>query len=418
MMNDVEQTLKASKFAFTLYMIYMVSFFLHIPARLPILGLIRIDLLLVLIIFFQVSKIKVSAPAGSKAATYIKALFVCAIIALPFASWPGTVLSKGLPNLIKASIFFYFTYKLVLNEQRLKTMVTVFIVVNTIRVLEPLFLHFAFGYWGSQTSFGWDEVDRLAGAPSDVVNSNGLAFVIATLLPFYHYLLGGSKRFFHKIIYWGMLPVFLLTMQLTLSRTGILAVILIYTVIFFKSRRKFILLTIGTIGLIGFLASLNDVQRDRYLSIYSSDAKSSASSQGRVTGLERDLGVALQKPIFGHGLGTSLEANWNLGGNAQPAHNLWVETFEELGIVGLIIFMLYAKEIFKGFNLTNRVMNGADLSYFFKSCQPAMQTWLAMNFLFSFASYGLTSYEWYLFGGFSLAMSRIATQAAPKIGEN
>jgi hypothetical protein len=31
-----------------------------------------------------------------------------------------------------------------------------------------------------------------------------------------------------------------------------------------------------------------------------------------------------------------------------------------------------------------------------------------MNFLFSFASYGLSSYEWYLLGGFSVAMQKLS----------
>ena len=32
----------------------------------------------------------------------------------------------------------------------------------------------------------------------------------------------------------------------------------------------------------------------------------------------------------------------------------------------------------------------------------SMQVWLFMNLIFSFASYGLSSYEWYLFGGLSV----------------
>ena len=42
----------------------------------------------------------------------------------------------------------------------------------------------------------------------------------------------------------------------------------------------------------------------------------------------------------------------------------------------------------------------------------AMQTWLLMNTLFSFASYGLSSYEWYLFAGLSVVVRRMALQLA------
>src|SRR5690606_29958836 len=136
------------------------------------------------------------------------------------------VISKGMPALIKAAIFFYFTYKLVLNERRLKIMVYIFILANTFRVIEPLYLNLTQGYWGSKTAFGWDQVNRLQGAPHDIVNANGLAFVIASILPFYHYLFG-TKSIWRKLIYWALTPVLLYTMSLTLSRSGLLAVAII-----------------------------------------------------------------------------------------------------------------------------------------------------------------------------------------------
>lgn len=410
MENAVDKDLKATKFAFFLFMLYMVSFFIRLPARLPILGAIRFDLLLVAAIFCLIISSKVKVQDTSKISRYIIFLFSAAIVAIPFASWPGTVLGTGIPALIKASIFFYFTFKLVLSEKRLKIVIYLFLFSNTFRVLEPFVLNQLFGYWGSQTSFGWDQVNRLSGGPYDVINANGLAFVIACILPFYHYLFGGGT-FKRKLIYWALTPIFLYTMTLTLSRSGLLAVGIIYAVIFLKSNQKFVMAALGTLVLIVGFSTLNDVQRDRYLSIFSSDTKSSASAEGRLSGLGRDLDVAMLKPILGHGLGTSREANWNFGGNDQPSHNLWLEVFQELGVVGLVIFFLYTKEIYKGFKKTSRIIQlSPNASPFMKTCLPAMQVWLVMNILFSFASYGLTSYEWYLFGGFSAVMARLATK--------
>jgi len=37
-----------------------------------------------------------------------------------------------------------------------------------------------------------------------------------------------------------------------------------------------------------------------------------------------------------------------------------------------------------------------------------------MNFLFSFASYGLSSYDWYFLGGISLSMQWLAMEAQVK----
>lgn len=408
MMTRLDEDLKNSKLAFGLFMFFMLSFFLRIPSRLPILGMLRIDLLVVAAIFGLILLAKMKKQDESPIAKYLKILCIYVVVSLPFVTWPGTALGQGLPNFIKASIFFFFTYKLVISEQRLKIMVYLFILANTFRVIEPLFLNLTQEYWGSKTTYGWDQVNRLAGAPHDIINSNGLAFVIASILPFYHYLFG-TKGTLKKLLYLAMLPVLLYTMTLTLSRSGILAVAIIYTVVFLKSTKKGVFVVLGLAGLLTFFISLNDVQRDRYLSIFSSDTNSSASAEGRVSGLYSYWDVAMVKPVFGHGLGSSAEANWNFGGHAQRAHNLWLEVLQELGFIGLIIYILYTKEIYKGFRKTNRAMTeNSDPSDFLKSCLPAMQVWLAMNFLFSFASYGLLSYEWYLFGGFSAVIARLA----------
>jgi len=411
-MLPYEKELKETKAAFVLYMCFMVSFFLHIPSRLPFLGALRIDLLLVLIIFSLVIKVKLNEKVETKSAYYLKFIFVYVIVTLPFVTWPGTALGQGLPNLVKASIFFFFTYKLILNEYRLKIMVYLFIFINSLRVIEPLVLHLTIGYWGSHTTYGYEQTDRLSGAPSDVIGPNGLAFVIATLLPFYHYLFGSASKKL-KLIYLLSLPIFMFTMALTLSRTGILAVAIIYGVIFLKSQKKFLMIILVVLGIGAFFSSLNEVQQDRYTSIFSADTKSSKSAQGRTDGWFVYYDVAMVKPLFGHGLGASKEANWHYAGHAQLAHNLWLEIAQELGFVGLIIFILYAREIYKGFKITNEKMkNNQDTSTFLRACLPAMQAWLIMNFLFSFASYGLTSYEWYLFGGFSSAIARIAIKKA------
>lgn len=399
--------LEVTRLPYALFLVYIISFFVHIPARIPVLGAIRFDLLLVASIFALIITAKLIGQEKLKIAFYLKILFVYIFVTLPLVTWPGTALKQGIPDLVKATIFFLFTYTLVLNEQRFKTVVYLFLAVNTFRVIEPLYLNITQDYWGSRTSFGWEKVNRLAGAPHDVINGNGLAFVIATILPFYHYLFGAGS-FKRKLLYWAMIPVLLYTMSLTLSRSGMLAIAIIYGMIFLKSKRKALLSCVGVVAIVIFFGSLSDVQKDRYLSIVSSDTKSSGSAEGRIEGWFTYLDVALVKPIFGHGLGASAEANWNYAGSAQLAHNLWLEVFQELGLIGLIIFILYVREIYRGFKITqSAVHRDSTASEFLKKCLPAMQVWLAMNFLFSFASYGLTSYEWYLFGGFSAVITRL-----------
>lgn len=123
----------------------------------------------------------------------------------------------------------------------------------------------------------------------------------------------------------------------------------------------------------------------------------------------------MHRPIFGHGLGTSAEANANFttsgpfAGWEMPAHNLYLEIGQELGVIGVIIFLFFIKAIFSGFAQSRRACMRHDVSSdYLPKLIDAMQVWLWMNLVFSFASYGLSSYEWYLFGGLSVVLQHFA----------
>lgn len=403
---------------FKVFLLFLVSFFLHLTARVPVLGVVRFDMLLVMWLGYltykrmQESRVQVD-PQARATAKWIIALFVWVLISLPLVRWPGTVLNLGLESFIKASMFFFFAMWLVDTERKLRWMVATFVICNVIRVLEPLGMHFATGYWGSQTYLGDGEMaNRLAGAPSDVINPNGLAFVIASVLPFLHYLIG--KGFLRRVIYLLLLAVLLLAMKLTLSRTGFLALAIIAFAIFWKSQHK-VKLALAMVGVVlAFFASLDDITRERYLSLTGDEnVRGSATSKGRLEGLEQNWEAAQPRIVVGHGLRTSRETNFHFSGHAQPAHNLYLEILQELGLVGLGLFLCFMNAIVKNFRQAKLAMAKVQSGdSFLVDLTNALQVWLLMNILFSFASYGLTSYEWYLFGGLSVVVLRLAMQQA------
>lgn len=400
---------KDTKLAFRLFLLYLVSFFLHIPARIPLLGLIRFDMILValifLSIFFAKSRKKTKLDEASK---YLLSIFLFSIVSLPLVEWPGSVLGSGLTLFIKGAIFYFFSVNLILNESRLKLTIIFFVSLNVLRVVEPLFLNLTTGYLGSSTHLGDGEfAGRLSGAPSDTINPNGLAFVIASVIPFLHYILFplGKKA---KALYFILIPVLLTVMLMTLSRSGMLAVLLISFGIFIKSKRKFLLIFIAFLGVFVIYSNMTDIQKDRYLSLVSSNAKQSETAEGRIDGWFVDFKVAMNRPIIGHGLGTSREANWNVAGKDQISHILWAEIWQEIGLIGLVLFVLYVRAMVRNFRDAGRLISqNLDKDSFLFRLTEAMQVWLLMNVLFSLASYGLKSYEWYFFGGLSVVLLNI-----------
>ena len=330
------------------------------------------------------------------------------IVTLPFVEWPGSVLRFGLEQFIKAVVFYFFTVKFVRNSGQLKLFMAVFLGCQIFRIVEPLYLHVTAGYWGSVASMAnWEFMNRLEGAPHDIVNPNGLAFIIVSVLPFIYYYAKLNKKIF--IISLLLIPAMIWALILTASRSGFVALLAVLGLIVLKTRYKFLMVVALVLCVFVSYPFLSANTKDRYFSIVSSDTKNAATSEGRIEGVKKSFQVALRKPIVGHGLGTSKEANWNFGQSTHLAHNLYAEIAQELGFVGLFIFILYIMSIFKELKIAeiqwqpedDQKLNFIQLSY----C--ALWVFFFMNLVFSLASYGLSSYEWYLMPALIVVLGRI-----------
>lgn len=392
-------------------MLYIISYFLHLPSRLPFLGFIRFDLILavliiVLIIFGQQEKKSFQIDFMGKC---LICLFVYFLISLPFVKWPGSVLHTGFENFFKAVVFFVFTAMTVADERKLRCLVLVFVGCQLFRVVEPVYLHLTTGYWGDSAFMGADEMmNRLAGAPHDIINPNGLAYVIVTVIPFWHYLIFSSSRIM-KLSYFPVLALCGFALILTGSRSGFVAAMAIFVIFFLKTRRKIIfMIAMVLLGLV-FIVNLSEMQRDRYLSIYRDDVRGASTAEGRIEGLYKNIELALKGPLMGYGLGTSSEAGYNLMREELKAHNLYLEIWEEIGIIGLIIFLVFMVSIILGYRKLRASVKRPEKK-FFNAVTDALSVWLVVNLVFSLVSYGLSSYPWYFMGGLVTAISMILHQ--------
>jgi putative inorganic carbon (hco3(-)) transporter len=402
-----------------IYLLFTVSWFLHFGARFPVLGAIRFDLLLVCILaILALSRRRERTYRAAPVDKLLAALIAYAVLTVPFVEWPGSVIKSGIPNLTRAVVFYYFTVAFIKTEVQLKKFVFVFLACQLLRVAEPFYLHITQGYWGSAASMvGWGTLDRLSGAPDDIVNPNGLAFIVCTILPFLYFLSGGSV--IRRLVCYSLIALSIYVLALTGSRSGMIGLAVIVLGIIVKSRHRASLSAgLALVAVAGFSLLSVDMQ-DRYLSAIGLGEKNAVTSRERMEGMEEQIRVAMRRPIFGHGLGTSAEANYHYtqsgpyAGREMPAHNLYVELAEELGIPGLIVFVFLIKAIVTGFAQSRAALRHQG-GGFLSRLLDAMQIWLAMNFVFSFASYGLSSYEWYLFAGLSVVLQRLVPQQAPE----
>ncbi len=402
-----------SKYLFWLYIYFVIGFFVHLSARIPGYGVIRPTLLLVIFISIPLilKKDKPSEIINSPVFKKIKWLIIYIFITLPLVTWPGSVVFNNLPVFTKAIVFFFFTAFIIDTEKRLKIFLFVYIACQTFRVLEPLYMHFTSGYWGSSTYLGGgDFAERLSGSPSDIVNPNGLGFVLVTTIPFWYYLAWQSSYKSLKLLFLIILPILLYALVLTMSRGAFIALMVVFWMVFKESKHKLFFMLLVITVLIGTWFNLSPDHKDRYLSLVSTHARESASAEGRWRGMVNEFGVGLERPIVGHGLGTSQEAKTHAGVGWMISHNLYIEILIELGSLGLILFFLFLKEIYTKFkqNMDKMLLyhSGNKMSFPWR-LNTALKAVFWMYAVYSFNYFGLSVYYWYLFAGFVVAFSRI-----------
>jgi len=394
--------------AFPIYLLFTVSYFLHLTARIPVLGIIRFDfiLMVVLFVFFVLSLVDIQERSKDSDSTKKLIVFICFfLLTIPLVKWPGSVIRYGTEWYLKVIFFYFFTIAFITTEKRLKIFLVVFLGCQIFRGLEPAWLHFTAGYWGdvAYSDGGKFRLDRLAGAPHDIVNPNQLAWVIVNTTPFIFFLGWLDRGYLFKAVSLLVTAGLLYALMLTGSRSGLVSLfaVLLGIVFFSKKRwRNLIILCFVAIPIAIFVSGLlSPDMAERYRSLFDSSAVGADTAQGRITGLIRDLSTIMNfHGLLGHGLGTSAEVNANYLGARAPSHNLYIETLQEVGVVGFVLFLRYIYAIYKSLRLTVKSIVNTKSNFLYSVIQ-ALLVWEFMQLIYSLSCFGLSSWEWYLFGG-------------------
>lgn len=402
---------------FALFCIFIVGYYLHITARIPVLGKLHYDLIVASIITLMIA---LSNPGSDQrldpVAKRLWILLGYIIVTIPFVAWPGSVL-RNLEPFAKSLCFFFFVLATVDTTRKLRVLLAVFCATQVFRVLEPLYMHLTSGYWGSRTSLeNWEYMSRLAGSPFDTINGNGLAFVIVTTIPLLHFVVRPNSA--TRVALWAAIAgAMCYALVLSASRSGFLALVFLCLFVIWRSKHRVAWVLVAGVGAVLALASMSDLHRDRYLSIVSDQAKSSGTAEGRINGVIADFQVSLRRPLFGHGLGTSREANFHFRGTAVPSHDLYTEAAEELGYIGLALFLALLWSFLRACWRAQQVVNAGpvtdDRLQFLHDVAGTLVLLVAVDLFFSFASYGLSEPYWYFLGGLSVVTARLAVKLAP-----
>ena len=411
----------AGNAAFYLFCVFLVSYFLHLTARMQVLGTMHFDLMLAAATVLAIALGGRRTTPGSSAGMdpVAKRLWILVgyiLVTIPFVEWPGSVL-HNLEPYAKSLCFFFFVVATVDTTRKLRVLLTVYVATQLWRVLEPLYMHVTSGYWGSATSLGnWESMDRLAGSPYDIINPNGLGFVIIMTLPLLHFLVKPDTTV-RRILWGGVACAMCYALVLSASRSGFLALLFLSLFVIWRSKYRTPLLAAAAVGTVIAFTLMTDLQRERYLSIVSHTAPGAATAQARISGVIGDFEVSLRRPLFGHGLGSSREANVHFRGEDLPSHDLYTEAAEELGYIGLALLLSLIWSFVRACQRARQVVNatpGTDERLrFLHSVADSLLVVVAVDLFFSLASFGLSEPYWYFVGGLSVVTARLAVKVAP-----
>jgi O-antigen ligase len=409
---------KQSTAPFWFFCLLVMSTLLHLGGRVPLLGLMRIDLLLALgaVGSYWLGEAHKLAPEPAlferKATKRLLSILIYVILTLPFVEWPGSVIKNGLEPFLKAMSFYFLVIWSITSTRQLRTFLGVYVACQVFRVMEPLYLHIVYDYWGDATYMGEGEfLDRLSGAPLDIVNPNGLAYIIVTTLPLLYFIQRESS-FLVRTVIWAVTGAMIYALVLTASRSGFVLLGLLVVLWAWRARNRALAIAAVITAVAIASSNMTDLQKDRYLSIYRSDVKGHETAQGRWDGMIGDFQTAMRRPLFGHGLGTSVEVNAHYRGYGQISHNLYTEIAQELGFVGLAIFLAYVGSAIGAARHALRVVKAAGkVDPIVRIAARTIAVLLVVNIVFSFASYGLAESHWYLLAGLAIVIARLVAKA-------
>lgn len=256
-------------------------------------------------------------------------LFLCMCISSNYAVVSQEVSVQYLKDVFKLVIAAFLTINALDSPKQVKIVIWSML-ISTLWLSKTTFIS---GFGASQ------RVDFVVGLG---LGPNFVAMVVGMLLPL---VIGfcGSSNALEKKVAWLLLPIFVLTMVLTGSRAGFLALALSAYFSFLKSKRKgkfllalFVVISFG-------LAFAPQYYTDRMGSIFADEKE--ASAQSRLDLWKAGISMWHNHPYWGVGpanfaLLSPNYVEWRGArtGTGLQAHNMYIEFLAEGGLQGVVLF--------------------------------------------------------------------------------
>ncbi|HSE98480.1 MAG TPA: O-antigen ligase family protein [Blastocatellia bacterium] len=265
----------------------------------------------------------------------VAAITLLGVIFIPIASAPQESIDVLLDTFLKVIAIFVLMINLIETRDRLWLLWKLVVVcgagLSLMALTNYLQGNFAVKYQGTGYRI------RIGGPEGFFGNPNDLAIIFVMLIPLAVALAlmsSGMKR----VIYFASAALLTTGVVVTFSRGGFLGLVATGAVLLWKTGRgnRPLSLVAAAMVLGIFVAMSPGSYANRIISIFDSSLDTTGSGEERRELLERAFEIASARPVLGVGMG-----NYHIYSHReQHAHNSYLEISAELGVAGLIAFLI------------------------------------------------------------------------------
>ncbi len=270
-------------------------------------------------------------------------LLLWGVFTVPFSIWPGGSVNLILGNYSKTIIVFLLLANVINTLPKLRSiciglaLMAAFLALITIRnYLSNTFI---------------EQGDRVLGTQGALTgNPNDMALMLNLLLPVSTGLMLASPSGLRRLLLGTLIALQVIAIVLTFSRAGFLALgvtFITYMVLLGRtSQRKWIPVALG-VALLA-IQYIPATYLDRLSTITNIAEDDSGSAQLRLNDMKLATGLFLSDPLVGTGIGVSVVAmDEARGAYGTEIHNVYLQYAVELGLPGLILFLLLYLSCFR-----------------------------------------------------------------------
>lgn len=320
--------------------------------------------------------------------TEVKAVLAMTLVALftiPIAKDPGLAWESFNDTFIKAVVIFIVLVNVVRTRARLMAMMWLSFGIGIYLGYSALDLY-------SRGVFTVEEYRVAVDVGGMFGNPNEMAMHFVMMTPLAIALGIAAGRSFRRWIFFAMAALFVAANMVTFSRGGFLGLIACCAVLAWKiGRRHRLNVTIATVivGGIAIIAAPGNYGL-RMLSIFIPGLDAVGSSDQRQELLIRSLIVTARNP-WGIGIGNfPIVGVRNLG-----SHNAFTQVSAELGILGLIAYLVFMLSPFRKLRAIERTMFDAETQGWYYYLAIGLQASIVGYLVSSFFAH--VAYNWFIY---------------------